>query len=307
MSAQLKAKLSRGEAVLGQMVLEFFTPGMARMMDRCGLEFCIYDMEHGRCDISLAAQMIASCNGTRVAPMVRVPDLTAAPLSRLLDLGARGIMVPRVESGAQVRDIVAQLKYAPDGRRGVALGITHDQFCTPDPTYLERANAETMVIALVETARGFENLDDILATPGLDVAWMGHYDLTVSMGIPAQFDHPLFLNAMDRLVDRCRQFRVSAGFLPGSPQDTARWIGKGFRMISLGSDIGVYLHGLTQFREAPDYARRGGEITNADSRFLPPLLAGTAARRMTSSEKRSTGIRQELLLVTPPQAIGVSG
>lgn len=254
MSAQLKAKLSRGETVLGQMVLEFFTPGMAQMMDRCGLEFCIYDMEHGRCDISLAAQMIASCNGTGVAPIVRVPDLTAAPLSRLLDLGARGIMVPRVESGAQMRDIVAQLKYAPDGRRGVALGITHDHFRTPDPSYFDRANADTMVIALIETARGFEKLDEILATPGLDVAWMGHYDLTVSIGIPAQFDHPQFLHAMDRLVDRCRHFRVAAGFLPGSPQDAAHWIAKGFRMISLGSDIGVYLHGLRQFREAAQLA-----------------------------------------------------
>jgi 2-dehydro-3-deoxyglucarate aldolase/4-hydroxy-2-oxoheptanedioate aldolase len=254
MSAHLKAKLSRGETVLGQMVLEFFTPGMAQMMDRCGLEFCIYDMEHGRCDISVAAQMIASCNGTGVTPMVRVPDLTSAPLSRLLDLGARGIMVPRVETGAQMRDIVAQLKYAPDGRRGVALCLTHDQFCTPDPNYFARANAETMVIALIETARGFENLDDILSTPGLDVAWMGHYDLTVSMGIPAQFDHPLFLNAMDRLVDRSRHYGVAAGFLPGSPRDAAHWIGKGFRMVSLGSDIGVYLHGLRQFCQAAQAA-----------------------------------------------------
>src|SRR5207253_2357572 len=92
----LKAKPSRGETILGQMVLEFFTPGIAQMMDRCGLEFCIYDMEHGRRDISLAGQMIASCHGTVVAPIVRVPDLNTAPLSRMLDIGAKGVMVPRV-------------------------------------------------------------------------------------------------------------------------------------------------------------------------------------------------------------------
>ena len=82
-------------------------------------------------------------------------------------------MVPRVESGAQMRDIVAQLRYAPSGRRRVALGITHDYFRTPGPSSFERANADTMVIALIETARGFEKLDEILATPGLDFAWMG--------------------------------------------------------------------------------------------------------------------------------------
>lgn len=250
MSALLKAKLSRGETVFGQMVLELFTPGIAPMMDRCGLEFCIYDMEHGRCDFSLAAQMIASCHGTGVAPLVRVSDLTTAPLSRLLDIGARGIMIPRVETGAQMGDIVAQLKYAPAGRRGVALGITHDRFRDSDAGYFARANDETIVIALIETARAFDNLDEILATPGLDVAWMGHYDLTVSMGIPSQFDHPRFLEAMDRLADRCRHFNVAAGFLPASPEDAVRWIRKGFRMISLGSDIGAYVNALHEFRQA---------------------------------------------------------
>jgi 2-keto-3-deoxy-L-rhamnonate aldolase RhmA len=254
-----KAKLRRGETVFGQMVLEFFTPGIALMMDRCGLEFCIYDMEHGRCDISLAAQMIASCSGTGVAPMVRVPDLNTAPLSRMLDIGAKGIMIPRVEAGAQMRDIVAQLKYAPEGRRGVALGITHDRFRAADAGYFARANDETMVIALIETVRAFDHLDDILATPGLDVAWMGHYDLTVSMGIPAQFDHPRFLELMDRLADRCRHFGVAAGFLPATPDETVRWIRRGFRAISLGSDIGVYVNALKQFHQAALLAQCGVE------------------------------------------------
>jgi 2-dehydro-3-deoxyglucarate aldolase/4-hydroxy-2-oxoheptanedioate aldolase len=233
---------------MGQMVLELFTTGIAQMLDRCGLEFVIYDMEHGRCDFSLAAQMIDSCRGTAVVPLVRVPDLSNAPLSRVLDLGASGVMVPRVETGSQMRDIVAQLKYAPLGRRGVALGIAHDRFGASDATYFARANSETMVIALIETARAFEHLDEILATPGLDVAWMGHYDLTVSMGIPAQFDHPRFLEAMDRLVERCRHFNVAPGFLPGSARDAGLWIRKGFRMISLGSDIGLYVNALAEFR-----------------------------------------------------------
>lgn len=248
MSALLKGKLSRGETVVGQMVLELFTPGITQMMERCGLEFVIYDMEHGRCDFALAAQMIDSCRGTRVAPLIRVSDLSSAPLSRVLDLGASGVMIPRVETAIQMKEIVSQLKYAPDGRRGVALGIAHDRFRASEATYFAQANSETMVIALIETVRGFENLDQILATPGLDVAWMGHYDLTVSMGIPAQFDHPRFLEAMDRLANRSRHFGVAAGFLPASPEEGAHWIKKGFRMISLGSDIGVYVNALSRFR-----------------------------------------------------------
>lgn len=245
---RVKERLTAGETVFGQMVMELFSPGVAQMMDRCGLEFAIFDMEHGRCDLTLAAQMIDSCRGTNIAPMVRVPDLNSAPLSRVLDLGAVGVMIPRVETGVQMQNIVAQLKYAPDGRRGVALSLSHDRFRAADPDYFAKANRETMIIALLETATAFENLDEILSVPGVDVGWMGHYDLTVSMGIPAQFNHPRFLDAMDRLVDRCNHYGVAPGFLPATAEDASFWIQKGFRMISLGSDIGVYVNALEKFR-----------------------------------------------------------
>lgn len=243
----MKQKLQRGEVVYGQMILELFTPGVAPILGNAGLDFVIYDMEHGRCDIGLVSQMITSCRGTGLMPIARVPDLLSFPLARLLDIGAKGIMIPRVETGAQMRDAVAQLKYAPQGRRGVALGLAHDDYKARGAGYFQQANDETVVIVIVETASALENLDDIVSTPGLDIAWMGHYDLTVSLGIPAQFDHPRFLGAMDALVDSCKRHNVAAGFLPATPEDTAHWIRKGFRAISLGSDVGLYSRAVTQF------------------------------------------------------------
>ena len=106
------------------------------------------------------------------------------------------------------------------------------------------------MILLLETAKAFENLEEIVSVPGVDVAWMGHYDLTVSMGIPAQFEHPHFLEAMDALVACCRRHGVAPGFLPATPEAAAQWIGRGFRMISLGSDIGVFLNGMRSFRKS---------------------------------------------------------
>jgi 2-dehydro-3-deoxyglucarate aldolase/4-hydroxy-2-oxoheptanedioate aldolase len=107
-----------------------------------------------------------------------------------------------------------------------------------------------MVIALLETVTAFENLDDIVSVPGVDVAWMGHYDLTVSMGIPARFDHPRFLAAMDAIVGACTRHHVAPGFLVANPEEALHWIRKGFRMISLGSDIGIYMNALRSFRNA---------------------------------------------------------
>jgi len=246
----LRKKLREGKVVFGQMVLELFTSGIGEMLSAAGMEFVIYDMEHGRCDIGLLAEMIASCRGSQIVPMARVPDLHFQPLSRVLDLGARGVMVPRVETRAQAEEIVSQLKYAPAGRRGVALGIAHDLYRAGGPEFFQQANEDIVVILLLETAKAFENLDAIVSVPGIDIAWMGHYDLTVSMGIPAQFDHPVFLEAMDKLVASCQRHGVAPGFLPPTPESAAHWIRKGFRALSLGSDIGVFLNGVRSFRQS---------------------------------------------------------
>jgi len=254
----LRQRLQQGELLLGQMVLELFTPGIGPMLEACGLDFVIFDMEHGRCDIALMSEMIASCRGSNIVPMARVPDAGFAPLSRVLDIGARGVMVPRVETRQQAEEIVSQLKYAPVGKRGVALGVAHDLYRAGAPEFFARTNEEIVVILLLETAKAFDNLDEIVSVPGVDIAWMGHYDLTVSMGIPAQFDHPTFLKAMDDLIAACKKYGVAPGFLPPTPESAVHWINKGFRAISLGSDIGVFLDGVRRFRAYVEH--RGGTV-----------------------------------------------
>ncbi len=259
-------RLRSGDVVFGQMALEFFTPGYGPMLAATGMDFVIYDMEHGRCDIGLAAEMIASCRGSDLFPMLRVPDRNFHPLSRVLDIGARGVMVPRVETRAQAGEIVSQLKYAPGGKRGVALGIAHDLYRAGGAEYFLHANEETAVVLLLETEKAFENLDEIVSVPGVDVAWMGHFDLTVSMGIPAQFEHPRFLDAMDALVTSCRRHHVAPGFLPATPEAALHWIQKGFRVISLASDIGMYLDALRRFHDIVQARRGEQERVSAERR-----------------------------------------
>ena len=247
---RVRQRLGQGKTVFGQMILELFTPGIGPMLAACGLDFVLFDMEHGRCDIALAAEMIASCRGSDIVPMVRVPDAGYVPLSRLLDLGARGVMVPRVETRQQAEDIVAQLKYAPQGRRGVALGIAHDLYCAGDPDCFAKINEDVAVILLLETEKAFANVDDIVSVPGVDAAWLGHYDLTVSLGVPMQFEHPRILSAMEELIVACGRHGVAPGFLPSTAEAATHWIRKGFRMISLGTDVGVFLNGVRAFRDS---------------------------------------------------------
>jgi 2-dehydro-3-deoxyglucarate aldolase/4-hydroxy-2-oxoheptanedioate aldolase len=130
----------------------------------------------------------------------------------------------------------------------VALGIAHDLYRAGNADFFAQANEETCVILLLETVKAFENLEAIISVPGVDVAWVGHYDLTVSMGIPAQFEHPRFLAAMEELATVCGRHGVAPGFLPSTPELAVHWISKGFRALSLGSDIGVFLDGVRKFR-----------------------------------------------------------
>ena len=120
----IRQRLKQGDLLLGQIVLEFFTPGLGPMFDACGLDFVIYDMEHGRCDIGLLEQMIASCRGGKVVPMVRVPDLNFAPLARVLDVGAN--------TGGPGRD-AAELAVTSVRIRAVAAAVTRAQGQWGDP------------------------------------------------------------------------------------------------------------------------------------------------------------------------------
>ncbi|MEJ7608280.1 MAG: aldolase/citrate lyase family protein [Bryobacteraceae bacterium] len=169
MRNSIKEKLVAGEVVFGQMVMEFFTPGLPYLLARHGLDYALFDMEHGRCDLALLSEMVFASRAAGIAPFVRVPDVAFAPLSRVLDIGVAGVMVPRVETPEQMRSIVSALKYAPEGKRGVALGFAHDDYHSR-PAYLAQANDVTLVIALFETAAAFDRLDEIVTTPGLDVA-----------------------------------------------------------------------------------------------------------------------------------------
>ncbi len=243
----LKQKILSGHQAYGHIVMEFFTAGTAQILASAGLDFVVYDMEHGRCDINQLSQLAVAGRGAGLTVLTRTPDLSAAPLGRLLDVGAHGVMVPRVETADQVREIVTAVKYAPDGNRGVAVGLAHDNYRPTGPGYFEEANHATIVVAILETVRAFDNLDDILSVPGLDVAWLGHYDLTVSMGIPSQFDHPRFREAWKALVDGCRRHGVAPGFMPASPAQFKDARDSGYRVLSLGSDLTTYIQGVDEF------------------------------------------------------------
>jgi 2-keto-3-deoxy-L-rhamnonate aldolase RhmA len=149
--------------------------------------------------------------------MVRVPGCHYHLIAPVLDASAMGIMVPMVETAAQTDQIASWCRYRPRGVHGVAFGMPHDDYVDDDVVQkLREANERTLVIALIATTAGITNAEAIIAVEGIDIGWLGHFDLTNSTGIPGQFDHPDFLAAVDRLIAPCRRHGKPPVVLAGS-------------------------------------------------------------------------------------------
>jgi 2-dehydro-3-deoxyglucarate aldolase/4-hydroxy-2-oxoheptanedioate aldolase len=244
---QVKQKLQAGGVSIGTFVFEFNTTGIGRIVAEAGAEFCLFDMEHTGWSVETVRMLIATTRSTATVPIVRVPATEYHFVARVLDMGAMGVMSPMVESAEQARRLVASAKYPPVGRRGAAFGVSHDDYTGGGVTAkMESANRETLLIAQIETADGLRNVDEIAAVDGIDVLWIGQFDLTSFLGIPGQFDHPQFFAALDRVLAACRAHRKTPGFMVTDVDNGRDMLSRGFRMLSYGGDLWLYQATLRQ-------------------------------------------------------------
>mgnify|MGYP000007274910 FL=1 len=236
----IKSDVLAGKTVAGAMVFEFFSAGMSAILANAGCRYVLYDMEHTGLGYETLKWLFSTCRGLPIEPMVRVPRGDYTWLARALDLGARGVMIPMVESGEHARSIVQACRYPPLGRRGAAFGFAQCDYLGGDVgEKIRQAHARTMVIAQIETENGLENVDEIAAVDGVDVLWVGHFDLSNFMGIPGQFADPRFDAAMRKVVDACRRHGKAAGFMATDQQWIERAQEMGYTMIAAGTDSGL--------------------------------------------------------------------
>jgi len=244
---KVKRTLSQGGISTGTMVFEFNTSGIARIAASAGAEFLIFDMEHTGWSIETVRLLMATSRAADIVPMVRVPTTEYHFFSRSLDVGAMGLMVPMVENETQAKIIVDSAKYPPIGKRGAAFGIAHDDY--EEGNILDKMssiNQEILLIAQIETVQGLENADKIAALDGIDVLWIGHFDLTNSMEIPGQFDHPKYLQAVTHVAEICQKHGKSAGFMASNVKEGCSMQEKGFRCLAYGGDLWLYKQALRQ-------------------------------------------------------------
>ncbi|MBM3338963.1 MAG: aldolase [Betaproteobacteria bacterium] len=250
---QLAPNIRSGATSEGAMIFECFTPGITSMLANAGAQFVIYDMEHTGLGFEGLKWLIASARGLPITPMVRVPRNQYSYIARALDLGARGIMVPMVESAEQAAEMVQASRYPPLGRRGAAFGFAQCDYQSGDLELTMQAyHQRSLLIAQIETERGLEALDAIAATDGVDVLWLGHFDLSNFMGIAGQFDHPAFNEAFKQVAEAAARHGKVAGFMATSTAWVSRARKAGYRMIAAGTDTAIlqvgYAHLIDSMR-----------------------------------------------------------
>ena len=236
----LKDKLARDATALSLIVRLVTSPEIALLIKSCGYDSLYVDLEHNGFSIETTSHICGAALLAGIAPLVRVPSLAPELISRVLDNGALGVIVPHIETVQQVREVVALAKYAPLGRRSIGGPLPHLRFQKLPILETQRAmNEATMVVAMLETRAALENVEAIAAEPGLDMLLVGANDLSAELGVTGEFDHPKIADAFDRVIAACRGHGIAAGIggLAGRSDLIQQFVRRGARYVSAGSDF----------------------------------------------------------------------
>jgi 2-keto-3-deoxy-L-rhamnonate aldolase RhmA len=247
MSAHIGELLDQKGLKVGHYVGEFATPGIGFILKEAGADFVFFDMEHSGNSFETVHRTLRYFEAAGLPSMVRVPSDSYDHIARALDVGTDAIVIPMVGSAEQARSIVEKMKYTPKGKRGVALGLGNDRY-KPGPVaeMLAAANRRTRLVCLIETVDGIADVDEIAKVDGVDVLWVGHFDLTCSMGIPAQFDHPDYTAALKKVLKAGQREKKGLGRLVGDVASGVALAEEGWDMICYNGDVWLYQSAIRQ-------------------------------------------------------------
>jgi len=195
-----KRKLAEGKVVFGAFC-SMLDPAVVEIIGEAGYDFCVIDMEHVPVDLQLVEHLVRAADAVDVTPIVRVADDSARSLLRVLETGVQGIMVPHVMSGAHAAQLVRAIRYPPAGARGISGTSRAARYGLMDPDrHLRESDSELLLIGMLEDRQAVGDIEAILSTPGLDVAFVAPYDLAGSLGDPFTPMHPVLNEAVEKIL-----------------------------------------------------------------------------------------------------------
>jgi 2-keto-3-deoxy-L-rhamnonate aldolase RhmA len=236
---QVKQALKQGKLQFGCAFGQIRSVEVAKILAAAGFHWTFIDAEHGCFGIETLFDLCHACSNAGLSPIVRVADMQYALVARALDCGAEGVIFPRVESPELLERAVSWTKFPPVGIRGFGLGPQHFEYeRVTIPQVLEHLNANVMVVLQIETKLAVDRRDELLAVPGIDVVMVGPVDLSISLGVPGDFQHPKMVEAMEKIRDS----GLKHGVVPGVQTRTLAlakfWKERGMIFLGSGGETG---------------------------------------------------------------------
>lgn len=237
-----RERLSRGETVFGCGLQTYRSPEIARTFAVAGFDYVFIDLEHSSFDLQTAHDMIKASLDSGITPICRVGELAYSLVARLLDSGAQGIILPRVEDPASLRESLSWMRFPPVGKRGYGINPTMIRYeARSFPEIIEHQNLNILAVVQFETRTAMERADELLSVPGMNIAMVGPADLSISLGVPGQFDHPTMVSTIDALVEKCNRHGVVPGIQTRSLAMSKFWAERGMRFIGTAAEHALLL------------------------------------------------------------------
>lgn len=239
----LKKRLKDGDVLFGPLV-QVPSPALVEVLGLAGFDFVVFDREHGALSVMDIETLARGCGSTGIASLVRLRSSVAAEISAALDTGVAGVHVPRVESPETARAIVKAARFCPAGERGLNPFVRAASYSyQPVEDFVGESNAEVVVVICVEGATALEKLDQILAVDGIDVIFLGPYDISHALGIPGQVNHPRVVKAVSDAMQKVVRSGLAAGVFTSTIEGARLWSKQGAQYIVFSVDTRLYLEG----------------------------------------------------------------
>jgi 4-hydroxy-2-oxoheptanedioate aldolase len=214
-------------------------PGICEILGHAGFDYCLIDLEHGAIDLETAENMVRGANAAGIAPIIRVAVNREELIGQALDLGAAGVHVPTISTAEEAQNAVWAAKFSPLGRRGVDPAVRAARYSADKDIFFEKANKETLVITAIEGTEGIKNLPKILQIKGIDVLFVGPYDLSQSLGVIGEVRHPKVIEKIQEIIALSRKNGVVVGLYADTPEIAREWVNRGILYCCLGVDSAI--------------------------------------------------------------------
>ena len=234
-----RQKLKRAQPLLAGSVMEYVRPSLVKLYKQAGFDFIYLENEHTTLLTPQLSDFILAARDNGLPVVAKTSQLDRGEITRLLDAGVVGIQLPRTESRGDLTTLIDLMKYPPVGTRAAAPCLGNVDYVSPQDSaqWLKKANRATLVVAHIETSRGYDNAEQIVSTKGVDMVYVGPFDLSIYLGHPGDADHPKVNHPMIEILELCKKHKVAFGTSASSPKTGRQWIKRGCQFFEMDDEM----------------------------------------------------------------------